>query len=477
MATTPPSSSVRASTPRLGQKLRSLRRREGLTQQQLAERLKVSPAYLNLIENNRRPLPAHLLIALAQLFQLDLKAFAADDDAQLQSDVLEVFGDPIFDASGLVQADIKELVQTQPQVARAVVGLYRAYQNRSGSDVDDDDGHPEQASPSEEVGDFLQRHANYFPDLEDLAERVGKEARVDNDVGLALVGYLQDKLGIDVEIAKASSETAALRRYDPRRKRLTISELLPPRSRNFQLAHQMGLVVGHDVLEQLVADPMLSTPDARALARIALANAFAGAVLFPYLPFLEAAEHLRYDVELLGHRFRTSFEQVCHRLTTLRRPGATGVPFHFLRVDIAGNISKRFSGSGIRFARFAGACPRWNVFSAFMTPGMIKTQVSEFPDGSRYFCISSTIRKVSQGYTQRHALHAIGLGCAVEHARRLVYADGVDLDHVVPVGVTCRLCERDDCSERAFPAHHAPLVVDENLRRASFFKGRLPVLR
>jgi hypothetical protein len=464
----------------LGQKLRSLRRREGLTQQQLAERLKVSPAYLNLIENNRRPLPAHLLIALAQAFQLDLQAFAADDDAQLHSDVLEVFGDPIFDTAGLVQGDIKELVQTQPQVARAVVGLYRAYQNRTlqsrGGDEDDDD-HPEQASPAEDVGDFLQRHQNYFPELEDLAERVCREAQLENDLGAALVGYLQDRLGIDVEVAKASSEPSALRRYDPRRKRLVVSELLPPRSRNFQLAHQIGLVTGHDVLDKLVADPLLSTPDARALARVALANVFAGAVLFPYLPFLEAAEGLRYDVELLGHRFRTSFEQVCHRLTTLRRPGATGVPFHFLRVDIAGNISKRFSGSGVRFARFAGACPRWNVFSAFMTPGMIKTQVSEFPDGTRYFCISSTVRRVSQGYTQRHALHAIGLGCSVEHARRLVYADGVDLDHVVPVGVTCRLCERDDCSERAFPAHHAPLVVDENVRRASFYRRTLPVLR
>jgi predicted transcriptional regulator/transcriptional regulator with XRE-family HTH domain len=471
-----PGTNARSGAPRLGQKLRALRRREGLTQQQLAERLKVSPAYLNLIENNRRPLPAHLLIALAQAFQLDLKAFASDDEGALQSDVLEVFGDPIFDAAGLVQADIKELVQTQPNVARAVVGLYRAYQNRSLSPTDPA-LHPEQASPSEEVGDFLQKHMNYFPGIEDLAERVCRDARVDNDLGRALVGYLEEKLGVDVEIARASSDTAVLRRYEPRRKRLVVSELLPPRSRNFQLAHQIGLIVGHDLFEELVADPQLSTPDARALARVALANAFAGAVLFPYLPFLEAAESLRYDVELLGHRFRTSFEQVCHRLCTLRRPGAVGVPFHFLRVDIAGNISKRFSGSGIRFARFAGACPRWNVFSAFMTPGMIKTQVSEFPDGTRYFCISSTVRRVAQGYTQRHALHAVGLGCDVQHARRLVYADGVDLNHVVPVGVTCRLCERDDCAERAFPAHHAPLVVDENVRRTSFHKGTLPVLR
>jgi predicted transcriptional regulator len=269
-----------------------------------------------------------------------------------------------------------------------------------------------------------------------------------------------------------------LRRFDPTTRRLLISELLPPRSRNFQLAHQIGLLIGKDTFDKLVGDPLLSVPESRTLGRVALANVFAGNVLMPYLPFLEAAEQVRYDVELLGHRFRTSFEQVCHRLTTLRRPGAVGVPFHFLRVDLAGNISKRFSGSGIRFARYAGACPRWNVFSAFMTPGMIKTQVSEFEDGRRYFCISSTIRRVSQGYTQRHALHAVGLGCDVEHAKKLVYADGVNLEHLVPVGVTCRLCDRNDCSERAHPSAKNPLAIDENLRGASFYRSRgLPIVR
>ncbi|MDP2343201.1 MAG: short-chain fatty acyl-CoA regulator family protein [Deltaproteobacteria bacterium] len=477
--TTKATTTTTATSPRLGQKLRVLRRREGLTQQQLAERLKISPAYLNLIENGKRPLPAHVLIALAQLFHLDLKAFAEDDDAQLGSDLMEVFGDPLFDATELVSQDIKELANTQPAVARAVISLYRAFTARKGGGAGgSNEGGPEQTSvPSEDVSDFLQRHMNYFPAIEELAEKVRRDARADEDLGRGLNNYLEDRLGVVVEVARASADPATLRRYDPVQKRLIVSELLPPRSRNFQLAHQIGLLTGSDLFDQLVNDPLLHSADSRALARVALANDFAGSVLFPYMPFLEAAEQSRYDIELLGHRFRTSFEQVCHRLTTLRRPGAVGVPFHFLRVDIAGNISKRFSGSGIRFARFAGACPRWNVFSAFLTPGMIKTQVSEFPDKKRYFCISCTIRKVSQGYTQRHALHAVGLGCDLEYAKRLVYADGVDLGHVIPVGVTCRLCERDDCSERAFPAQKAPLVVDENVRASSFYRSHLPVVR
>lgn len=477
-----------ASAPQLGQKLRALRRREGLTQQQLAERLSISPAYLNLIENGRRPLPAHLLITLAQLFQLDLTAFAADDDGQVQADLMEVFGDPLFDSAELIQADIKDLAHQQPNVAKAVVSLYRAYRQarlrgaarvRTGDegDADDDSGEIDLAAmttvPSEEVNDFLQRHMNFFPELEELAEHTRRDSRVQNDdLGQGLVRYLEDRLGVTVEVARATKDPSTLRRYDPTDKRLVVSQLLPPRSRNFQLAHQIALLTADDVLDRLTHDPVLTTDESRALARVALANAFAGAVLMPYQAFLEAAEQVRYDVELLGHRFRTSFEQVCHRLCTLRKPGSLGVPFHFLRVDLAGNISKRFSGSGIRFARFSGACPRWNVFSAFMTPGMIKTQVSEFEDGARYFCISTTIRKVSQGYTQRHALYAVGLGCDVRYARRLVYADGVDLEHVVPTGVTCRLCTRSDCDERAFPSYAQPLVVNENVRARNVYRDR-----
>jgi predicted transcriptional regulator/transcriptional regulator with XRE-family HTH domain len=470
-------SAARPPARHLGQKLRALRRRESLTQQQLAERLAVSPAYLNLIENGRRPLPAHMLIALAQLFQLDLSTFAVDDDAELRSQLLEVFGDPLFDHADLIATDVGDLAAQHPTVGRAVLSLYRALQaaRQSGGEDDARAG----ALPSEEVSDFLQRHLNHFPDIEALAEDVRAQCRgVDTDLGQALVGFLQDKLDVSVHIHKAITPEAqqTLRRYDKSSRRLMISELLPPRSRNFQLAHQIALLVGRDLLDRLTAEGGFTTPEARALARMALANAFGGAVLMPYLPFLEAAEQARYDVELLGHRFRTSFEQVCHRLCTLRRPGALGVPFHFIRVDIAGNISKRFSGSGIRFARYAGACPRWNVFSAFMTPGMIKTQVSAFPDGSRFFCIATTLRRVAQGYSPRHALHAVGLGCDVSHAHRLVYADGVDLARAVPVGVTCRLCTRQDCDERAFPAQQVPLRVDEDVRAASFYQGRLPIV-
>jgi predicted transcriptional regulator len=263
-----------------------------------------------------------------------------------------------------------------------------------------------------------------------------------------------------------------VRRFDPEARELMLSEVLRRGSRNFQLAHQIGLLACPAILDRMAADPQLTSDESRALARVALASYFASAVLMPYAEFLRAAEEVRYDIELLGHRFRASFEQVCQRLTTLSRRGAEGVAFHMVRVDIAGNISKKFSADRVRFPRFSGLCPLWNVHSAFLQPGMIRAQLSRLPDGTAFFSVARTVRKHSGDYNVPHVLYAIALGCDVSAARRLVYADGVDLrnlDAAVPVGITCRLCERMDCQARAFPSLHAPLRVDANVRGPSFF--------
>jgi predicted transcriptional regulator len=276
-----------------------------------------------------------------------------------------------------------------------------------------------------------------------------------------------------VALTPVSRDRGMIRRYDEAARVLSLSEVLPPWSRQFQIAHQLGLIDGAKIIDTIIERSMknLTTPDSVKLCRIALANYFAGALLMPYDEFLRLAEEVRYDIELLQHHYTASWEQVCHRLTTLRRDVGQGVAFHFVRVDIAGNISKRFSGTGIRFARFSGSCPRWDVHAAFLTPGRIRTQLSKMPDGTAYFCIARTIRK-SYGYASGDALMAVGIGCPVSDARNLVYADGYDLDNLeaaVPIGVTCRLCERLDCEQRAFPPIQHGLKVDENVRGRSFY--------
>ncbi len=468
--------------PRLGGKVRALRRRENLNQVQLAERLGISASYLNLIESNKRPFPAALLIKLAQLFNVDLHSFASDDDARLVADLFEAFADPLFEANALTSGDVREMAMASPATARAVLTLYRAYQGARESteslssrlsDGEELTGIDQSGLPSEQTSDLIQRHMNHFPELEAGAEELWRTAKLHSeDLYPGLIRYLEKAHGVEVRVARGEAERGTLRRFDPARKILTLSELLPTRSRQFQLAHQIGLLMQRATIERIASDPRLTSDDSRALARVSLANYFAGAVLMPYTPFLEAARKERYDIDVIGRRFRVGFEQAAHRLTTLRRTGHEGVPFHMIRIDVAGNISKRFSASGIRFARFSGVCSRWNIFAAFLTPGMIRIQLSRMTDGVPYFCIARTIHKDSGGYHTQQPVQAIGLGCQAQFARELVYSDGVDLvnlDAAVPVGITCRLCDRTDCEQRALPSMRHPLQVDENVRGLNLY--------
>lgn len=468
---------------RMGNKIRGIRRRAGLTQARLARQLGISASYLNLIENNRRPLTAPLLIKLAEQFELDLRTFSSGDDERLLAELFEVFGDPIFEAHELSNADLQELTASCPQVARALPSLYRAYrQSREAfagleDSLSDDDpgealGHHQ--LPSEEVSDLLQRHYNYFRTLEDAGDKLRQAAGLEpemTDVFGAMARLLSEAHSIRVELRHREAMQGAMRRYLPDQKILALSRVLLPESRNFQLAHMLALLSQREALDHVVAANPLSTSQTRDLCRVALASYVAGAVLMPYTDFYEAALAERYDIEILARRFGTSFEQVCHRLTTLQRDGQRGVPFHLVRIDIAGNISKRFTASGLHFSRFSASCPLWNVHTAFHTPGRIRVQLSQMPEGTTFLCVARTVRRSSGGYGSPYALQSIEMGCDVQHARQLVYSDGIDLegDAAVPVGTTCRLCDRIRCEQRAFPPLHHPLSVNENVRGVSLY--------
>ena len=468
--------------PKLGSKVRALRRKEHLTQVQLAERLGISPSYLNLIEHNQRPLTAPLLVRIAQVFHVDLAAFADDSHTRLADNLQEVFADPLLEEHGVTTGDVREMAGN-PAAARAIIALFHAYRSsvQSMRDLASQlydgrafEGIDPAHLPSEEASDVIQEHLNYFPELEASAEALWRRAALDRkDMWRTLVARLESYHGISVQLMPVSRDRGFVRRFDPSTKTLSLSEVLPPWSRQFQVAHQLGLIEANDVISRILEGSAknLNTAESVKLCRIALANYYAGALLMPYDDFFRTAEEVRYDIELLQHHYTASWEQVCHRLTTLRKPGMAGIPFHFVRVDIAGNISKRFSGTGIRFARFSGSCPRWDVHAAFLTPGRIRTQFSVMPDGTSYFCVARTIRK-SYGFAAGDALMAVGIGCPTKDARKIVYADGYDLENLdaaVPIGVTCRLCERGNCEQRAFPALQHGMKVDENLRGRSFY--------
>jgi predicted transcriptional regulator/transcriptional regulator with XRE-family HTH domain len=312
--------------------------------------------------------------------------------------------------------------------------------------------------PGEEVSEFLEHNGNHFTELDAEAENLNEQLNLDPAAAFsALAELLERDHGVTIERTADAARAASMPND-----RFLLDEALPPSSAAFALGRQIALLAHGDLLAACLENSTFSSADAEAMARRALAGYFAGALLMPYEPFVETARAERYDIERLGQRFGTSFEQVCHRLTTLQRPGDAAIPFHFVRVDPAGNISKRFMGSGLRIPRFSGACPRWAVHTALLSPGRIVAQPSEMPDGTAYFSIARTVTKPGAGHHAPRSHFAVEIGCGIGHAGDIVYADGMDLDsrrHRVPIGISCRLCDRTDCGQRAQPPliRRAPL--------------------
>ncbi|HEV2162250.1 MAG TPA: short-chain fatty acyl-CoA regulator family protein [Stellaceae bacterium] len=459
----------------LGQKIRRLRQDRGLTQQQMAAELGISASYLNLIEHDERPVTVSLLLKLGEKYGVDLNALTDDAERQLAAALREVFADAGLRDSGIDADEIARLVGAAPRAARAIADLYRALRaardDAQAINLNLAEGRTRRVVlPTEEARDFFESRRNHFAALETAAETLLQA--VTGDLGRALGEQLARRHGVTVEIATIASMAGALRRFDPRARRLDLSEALPLASRNFHLAYQLGLLEAREPIGETIQAAKLSAPESEMLCRIGLANYFAGAVLMPYATFLSAAQTERYDIERLMNRFGVSFEQVAHRLSTLNRTGAAGIPFFFARADIAGNVSKRFSAAGFHFSRYGGACPRFVVHEAFATPGLIRRQIARLPDGTTFFCVARTVEKPGGGFHAPSGHMAVVLGCDIGRAAEIVYADGLDLTRPEPateIGVGCRLCERADCRQRAFPPLQHRLVVDEAVKGPSAY--------
>jgi len=453
----------------MGVRLKRLREERGLTQVALARALEISPSYLNQLEQNQRPLTVPVLLKLNAVCGINVQLFSEDDEARLVADLRDAFSEAGGEAISL--AEMRELAANMPAVARTLLTLSRQQREAREREavlaarlgLDRGDTAQVRPMPYEEVRDFFYARHNHIAEMDDLAEQLFSAWQLQpGDVAPGLAQRLASAHGIQVVKGQAD---AALRRYDPSRKVLTLSSRLSAGQQAFQLATQLAFLEAGEPIRTLADGAGLASEDARRLARIGLANYFAGALVLPYGHFLEQAEALRYDIERLCDVFAVGFETVCHRLSTLQRPTARGVPFFLVRVDRAGNISKRQSATDFHFSRIGGTCPLWNVYEAFAQPGRILTQRAAMPDGRGYLWIARTVGQRQGGYGTPGKTFAIGLGCDIRHGERLVYSQGLNLkdsEGFTPIGAGCKVCPRAACPQRAFPPVGDPLLVDEN---------------
>lgn len=452
----------------LGPRLRRLRRELGLTQQAMADDLGISASYVALLERNQRPVTADLLVRLAKGYQLDLAELAAEDSDRFAQRLAEVMRDPIFSGLELSALEIADLAASFPGASEALLRLHAAYsrEQRALAEQRASGTAEGEADPVAEARRFVSAHRNHFPALDERAEALAAEIG-----GMERAGDWLRGRGTRLRLMPPEVMMGALRRYDRHGEQLLLADTLDAASRHWQLALHLAYTAMRPEIAALVRGAEFSSPTAANLVRRALASYGAAALIMPYGRFARAVEDRAYDIAALGGLFGASFEQVAHRLTTLGRPGAERVPFFFIRVDAAGNVSKRLDGAGFPFAAHGGGCPLWSVHSAFRRPGEIVTQWLELPDGQRFFSIARSV--VAGGGSHGAPVHmrAVALACAAEHAPRLVYAQGVDPKSAAatPIGVTCRLCDRAQCTARAAPPIGREVLADDNRRGAEPF--------
>jgi XRE family transcriptional regulator, fatty acid utilization regulator len=454
----------------VGSRVRQLRSERGFSQAALAQTLKISPSYLNQIEHDVRPLTIAVLLRITEVFGVDATFFASQDDTRLVAELREATLDRDLDID-VELSEIAEVVSSHPAVAKAMVNLHRRYRITTARLAAATEGRSYDGSgsgsitmPHEEVRDYFYERQNYLHELDTAAEDFTIRMRMHRaELAAELSARLTAVHGVRI-IRRVDPRDTVLHRYDPASKTLEISSQLSGGQQVFKLAAELAYLEFGDLIDTMVEEGKFTSAESRTLVRLGMANYFAAAVVLPYRQFHDVAENFHYDVERLSAFYSVSYETIAHRLSTLQRPSMRGVPFSFVRVDRAGNMSKRQSATGFHFSSAGGTCPLWNVYETFANPGKILVQIAQMPDGRHYMWVARTVERRASRYGQPGKTFAIGLGCELRHAHRLVYSEGLDLsgENATPIGSGCRVCERDNCPQRAFPALGRALDLNEH---------------
>ena len=469
----------------VGSRVRQLRNERGFSQAALAQMLEISPSYLNQIEHDVRPLTVAVLLRITEVFGVDATFFASQDDTRLVAELREVTMDRDLDVD-VDPTEVAEMVGAHPALARAVVNLHRRYRITTAQLAAateerffDGSGSGSITMPHEEVRDYFYQRQNYLHELDTAAEDLTIQMRLHHgDLARELTRRLTEVHGVHITRRIDLGDTV-LHRYNPKTKTLEIGNHLSTGQQVFKMAAELAYLEFGDLIDSLVAEGKFTSEESHTLARLGLANYFAAAAVLPYRQFHDVAENFRYDVERLSSFYSVSYETIAHRLSTLQRPTMRGVPFSFVRVDRAGNMSKRQSATGFHFSSSGGTCPLWNVYETFANPGKILVQIAQMPDGRNYMWVARTVERRAARYGQPGKTFALGLGCELRHAHRLVYSEGLDLSAdpniaATPIGAGCRVCERDNCPQRAFPALGRALDLDEHRSTVSPYLVKQP---
>ncbi|WP_028749899.1 helix-turn-helix domain-containing protein [Rhizobium mesoamericanum] len=459
-----------------GPKVRRIRNGLGLTQSAMAEKLGISPSYLNLIERNQRPLTVQLLLKLSSVFRVDLEELRVESGGDLNQ-LREIFADPLLAGELPGDQELVEVAEAAPNAASGIIKLYRAYREQASrlSDLTSLTAGAGQMPlagarlPADEVRDVLERRSAYFPALEEAAETFSARFSETRDLPVAFREWLRAERGISVRVLPVHVMPDLRRRFDRHSMRLFVSERLSPADQAHEITIEVATLALRDAILAELDGLSLSTPEAKRIARFELCRYGALALAMPYAPFLAVAQGSRYDLDILRSRFGVSYGQAAARLVMLQRPGASGIPFFMIEIDAAGHRLRRAGAQGFPHSHFGGGCPKLNIHAAFLQPGQILAETVELPDGESYLTVSRTLEGPNTAFRERVRRTALLIGCQTAAGETSVYGEVATTQQAVAIGPACRLCERRGCLARAEPPVTRPLGLDEMVGGLSSF--------
>ena len=460
----------------IGHKLKRLRQSLRISQIEMAQEINISPSYLNLLENNQRPITVNLLFKLGQIYNIDFKEFSDDESGKLSAQLNEVFLDPVLKSSDVTRRDIKNFVNSSPSIASAILILFDSYikikedikANNFGQTL------KFRPTPFESVREFLEKSKNYFPTLEKASLSVRTTANINDQSSIyfKLCDYLERKLNIKVKVFPKSIMEDLFSRNDPHRGRILISEALDISERTFQICTQIALIQFEDKVDEIISNSSLKEKEEKYLLKITLANYFGMSLIMPYEAFKESADELRYDLEVLSTRFSTNVDYVCQRLTTLNKRTNYGIPFFYFKFDEAGKIHNRLLSKDVKFPYNPGANSDWSVHQVFKNPGSTFVQMSEVEDGKKYINISKTVKRPLNSINESSPLFSIILGCEVRYMENIIYADTLlqnKVQKISKIELGCRICGMNICEHKE-DNQNTSMNFDPNIRYSGPFE-------
>ena len=192
---------------KIGPKIKAFRRQLGIQANKLSAQLNISPSYLTLIEGGKRRIDGDLLLKVCQELKIELSDLTTKDDINLTNNISELLDDKLFEDLDILGPEIKDLVNTNPKIARALIKLGDNFKQKdhelinkveslSGKMIDS----RKASFPGEVVSDFLQENKNYFPKLESFADTIFEKIQTNKRTRyMSLCEFIKKEYSITVK--------------------------------------------------------------------------------------------------------------------------------------------------------------------------------------------------------------------------------------------------------------------------------------